>query len=79
MCLVQEHSAATQVRLEPAAPQSQVKHSSTELPEPNHVWKNHAWPAQHDYYISHNVGYMETVWILINWLFQKPTDLDLQC
>ena len=30
MCLAQGHNAVTPVRLEPAAPQSQVKHSTTE-------------------------------------------------
>ena len=30
MCLAQEHNAVTPVRLEPAAPQSPVKHSTTE-------------------------------------------------
>ena len=32
MCLAQGHNAVKPVRLEPAAPQSQVKHSTTELP-----------------------------------------------
>ena len=30
MCLAQGHNAVTPVRLEPAAPRSQVKHSTTE-------------------------------------------------
>ena len=30
MCLAQEHNAVMPVRLEPAAPQSRVKHSTTE-------------------------------------------------
>ena len=30
MCLAQGHNAVTPVRLEPGAPQSQVKHSTTE-------------------------------------------------
>ena len=30
MCLAQGHNAATPVRLEPAAPRSRVKHSTTE-------------------------------------------------
>ena len=30
MCLAQRHNAATPVRLEPAAPRSGVKHSTTE-------------------------------------------------
>ena len=30
MCLAQGHNAVTPVRLQPAAPQSQVKHSTTE-------------------------------------------------
>ena len=30
MCLAQGHNVVTQVRLEPVAPQSQVKHSTTE-------------------------------------------------
>ena len=32
MCLAQGHNAVTPERLEPAAPQSRVKHSTTELP-----------------------------------------------
>ena len=32
MCLAQGHNAVPQVRLEPAAPRSRVKHSTTELP-----------------------------------------------
>ena len=32
MCLAQGHMAVMQARLEPAAPQSRVKHSSTDLP-----------------------------------------------
>ena len=31
MCLAQGHNTVTQVRLEPTASQSQVKHSTTEL------------------------------------------------
>ena len=31
MCLAQEHNAVTPVRLEPVAPRSQVKHSTTEV------------------------------------------------
>ena len=31
MCLAQGHNAVTRVRLEPAAPGSRVKHSTTEL------------------------------------------------
>ena len=30
MCLAQGHNTVTLVRLEPAAPQSQIKHSTTE-------------------------------------------------
>ena len=33
MCLAQGHNAVTPVRLEPATPWSQVKHSATALPE----------------------------------------------
>ena len=32
MCLAQGHNPVTSVRFEPATPQSQVKHSTTELP-----------------------------------------------
>ena len=32
MCIAQGHNAVTPVRLEPAAPRSRVKHSTTELP-----------------------------------------------
>ena len=31
MCLAQGHNAVTPVKLEPVTPQSQVKHSTTEL------------------------------------------------
>ena len=33
MCLAQEHNAVTPVRLKPATPQSQVKHSTIEDPD----------------------------------------------
>ena len=33
MCLAQGHNAVTLVRLEPVAPRSLVKHSTTELPK----------------------------------------------
>ena len=39
MCLAQGHSAVPPVRLEPATPKSQVKHSTTEPPRSLH--KNH--------------------------------------
>ena len=42
MCLAQGHNTVTPVRLEPAAPQSRVKHSTTESlrsPESAHVLK----------------------------------------
>ena len=32
MCFAQGHNAVTPVRLQPAAPRSQVKHSTTALP-----------------------------------------------
>ena len=38
MCLAQGHNAVTPGRLEPAAPQSQVKHSTTE-PLHSHLQK----------------------------------------
>ena len=37
MCLAQGHNAVTQVRLEPAVPWSQVKHSTTESLLPGRV------------------------------------------
>ena len=40
MCLAQGHNAVTPVRLEPAAPQPQVKHSTTEPPNGNVVTPN---------------------------------------
>ena len=33
MCLAQGHNAVTQVRLEPVAPRTQVRHSTTEPPQ----------------------------------------------
>ena len=38
-CLAQGHNAVKPVRLEPATPQSRVKHSSTEPLHPHSIWE----------------------------------------
>ena len=50
MCLAQGHNAVTPVRLEPATPQSRVKHSTTALPRKY----NHAFHIYVSYQINHH-------------------------
>ena len=66
--LLKNHNAVTPVRLEPAALRSRFKHSTTE-PIHFHI------PNVSMYFHSE----WKTVWILIRWLHQKPSDQNLQC
>ena len=57
MCLAQGHNPVTQVRFEPAAPQSQVEHSTTEPLKPLNTFSIS---------MSHNVDYPN--FIAWNWM-----------
>ena len=61
----------TPARLEPAASQSRVKHSTTE-PLRSQIKVPRRLPDQAESIMD------EKLWILIRWLHWKPPDLDLQ-